>query len=402
MLKKIRHELNYLKAEDFVQVFVFLISIIPAFFYVLYTKILKKEIWLVCEASTEARDNGVCFFKYINSIETKVISYYAIDYKSADFDTVKKIGKTVRFGSIMHWILYFASRYNISSQKAGKPNAAVCYVLEVFGILKSKAVFLQHGITINNGTWLYYENTKIKKFICGAKPEYDYIKEHFGYPQGHLEYVGFARFDDYHGVEFNKKEIVLMPSWREWIASKNEFSNEFEDTSNFTHTEYFQKYQQLINNDELNKLLKDNDIIMYFYPHRNMQKYIDCFSTSSDNIKIVTNKTVNIRDLLINCSAMITDYSSVAIDFAYMKKPVIYYQFDEQKFRKAQYQEGYFSYRDSGLGTVCNTEEETVEKLKQIIEQDYKMDDKFLRAHSEFFPIWDNRNCERIYTMLVE
>ena len=34
---------------------------------------------------------------------------------------------------------------------------------------------------------------------------------------------------------------------------------------------------------------------------------------------------------------MITDYSSVAIDFAYMKKPTLYYQFDEEKFRRGQY-----------------------------------------------------------------
>ncbi|MBO7218187.1 MAG: CDP-glycerol glycerophosphotransferase family protein, partial [Clostridia bacterium] len=299
------------------------------------------------------------------------------------------------------WMLYFAAEYNISSQKGGKPNAAVCFVLEVFGIIKSKSVFLQHGITINRAVWLFYENTKIKKFICGAKPEYDYIKEHFGYPEDNLCYLGFPRFDDYHGIEPDKNRIVLMPSWREWIASKNEYSNEFEDTSDFTSTEYFKRYQELINSEALDKLLSEKGITMYFYPHRNMQKYIESFKTASKNIKIVDNKTSDIRELLMKSAAMITDYSSVALDFAYMKKPVIYYQFDEERFRLAQYAEGYYSYRDSGLGVVTNKEKETVEELREIINRDFTLSEKGILAHSDFFPVWDDKNCERIYNELI-
>ncbi len=399
-LKKIMHELNYLKAEDIGQVFVFLFALIPSAFYKLYVKLAKKRIWLVCEDKMEARDNGICFFKYLNSFDSKVDAYYAISYKSKDFQKVKAIGKTVKYGSLFHWILYFAAEYNISSQKAGKPNAAVCYVLEVFSAIKSKAVFLQHGITINRAEWLFYENTKIKRFICGAQPEYAYIKEHFGYPDENLLYVGFARFDDYHGVTPDKKQIVLMPSWREWIASKNEYSKEFEDTSDFKNTEYFQKYQELINHKGLAALLADNGITLYFYPHRNMQKYISCFSTDCDNIKIVDNKNSDIRRLLMDSAAMITDYSSVALDFAYMKKPVIYYQFDEQRFRLAQYAEGYYSYRNAGLGEVCNTADEAVALLRELVERDYEMSETFIAAHKAFFPVWDDKNCERTYFAL--
>lgn len=399
-IKKIIHELNYLKAEDIGQVFVFLISLIPTLFYKLYVKLSGKRIWLICEDQNEARDNGFCFFKYMNSFSSGIETYYAISDKSADIERVLSTGKRVKYGSVFHWMLYFTCEYNISSQKAGKPNAAVCYVLEVFGLIKSRAVFLQHGITINRAEWLFYENTKIKKFICGAKPEYDYIKEHFGYPKENLSYLGFPRFDDYHGIEPDKKQIVLMPSWREWIAERTEYSNEFEDTKDFTNTEYFQKYQEFINSKELDDVLCQNKIKMYFYPHRNMQKYINSFSTESENIIIVDNKTSDIRELLKKSAAMITDYSSVALDFAYMKKPVIYYQFDEERFRKAQYGEGYYSYRDSGLGVVTNTLEDTVSELKKIIERDFGLSDSGLKAHREFFPVWDDKNNERIYKEL--
>ena len=359
-IKKIIHELNYLKLENFLQIFLFCISIPIALIHKLYLLITKKQIWLVCEDKNEARDNGFCFFKYLNEKQPQIQSYYAINYKCKDFEKVRNVGKTVKYGSIKHWILYLNCKYNISSQKAGKPDAAICYVLEVYEIIKSKSIFLQHGITINKAKWLFYNNTKMRLFVCGAKPEYEYIKKYFGYPEENVKYLGFNRFDEYHNIKVNKKQILLIPSWREWIASKNEYSNKYEDISKFTNTEYYQKYQEFINNDELISFLEKENLTLYFYPHRNMQKYISDFTTNSNRIKMVDNKNSEIRELLIKSAVMITDYSSVALDFAYMKKNVIYYQFDEKRFREAQYEKGYFDYREAGLGKVCDTLEQVV------------------------------------------
>lgn len=396
-MKRIIHELNYLKMENILHIFVFLFSLFFAFLYKIYCLITRKKIWLVCEDKMEARDNGFSFFEYLNKEHKEVLSYYAISYKSLDYEKVKKVGRVIRYGGLIHWILYFNCKYNISSQKAGKPDAAICYVLEKLGINKNKNIFLQHGITINKAEWLFYKNSSIRLFICGAKPEYDYVKANFGYPENYVCYTGFSRFDNYFKVKCNKNQIVLMPSWREWIASKNEFSKKYEDTSDFRKTEYYQKYESLITNKNLIKFLEDNNIILYFYPHRNMQKYIDYFKSTSKNIKIVTNKSIDIKTLLVESALMITDYSSVAMDFAYMKKPVIYYQFDEKKFREAQYDKGYFDYRNDGFGDVVLSENELIESLKKSYQNNFELSKKFIKKHDAFFPLCDNKNNERIY-----
>ena len=397
MLKKIKHEMNYLQPQDFIQVFLMLFSIIPALFYKLFLKVTKREIWLICEDPQEACDNGYCFFKYISENHPEIRAYYAIDYKAKAYEKVKNTGRIVKYGSFLHWILYFCCKHNVSSQKAGKPNAAVCYVLEVFGIIKSKAVFLQHGITINKAEWLFYENTKMRLFICGAKPEYDYVKKEFGYPENNVAYLGFNRFDDYHSAKVNEKQILLIPSWREWIASKNEFSDKYEDVSDFTKTEYYQKYRELIENGELIDFLEKHDLTLCFYPHRKMQKYIEYFEAKSPRIKIISNETGDIRTLLMESAVMITDYSSVAMDFAYMRRPIIFYQFDKERFREAQYAEGYFSYSESGFGDVTETAKETVNSLKKIFENNLKLPEATLNAFEEFYPLYDDKNNERIF-----
>lgn len=399
ILKKIRHELYYVRIEDLYQIIIFLVSIIPSFFYRIYILCAKKRVWLVCEDKMEARDNGFCFYRYLSK-QSDILAYYAIDPKSNDYDKVKELGNAVKFGSVKHWVLYLTSEYNISSQKAGRPGKAVGYVLEQLGIIKPKFVFLQHGITLSKAEWLFYKNTKMKLFICGAAPEYAYVNEFFGYPKENVKYLGFSRFDDYFDCMPNKNQIVLMPSWREWIGSKNEFSNKYEDVSDFTKTEYYNKYQSLINNSELVDFLSENNVILYFYPHRNMQQFINDFSTPCKNIKIVSNKNSDIRSLLMESSLMITDYSSVALDFAYMKKPVVYYQFDEERFREAQYAEGYFSYRDSGLGEVVNQEDDVVRFIVESYNDNYRMSKDFENAHKNFFTLCDNENSKRIYDAL--
>ena len=67
--------------------------------------------------------------------------------------------------------------------------------------------------------------------------------------------------------------------------------------------------------------------------HDKMIPYKDKFITTNSRIKIVDKTEKSIQELLRECKYLITDYSSVAFDFAYMKKPLQYFQFDYEEFR---------------------------------------------------------------------
>lgn len=94
---------------------------------------------------------------------------------------------------------------------------------------------------------------------------------------------------------------------------------------------------------------------------------------------------------------MITDYSSVFFDMVYMKKPVIFYQFDIKKFRRGQYEQGYFDYSNNPFGKSYSELEEVMIELKNIIENRYQCSEEFLREHKRYFPHYDVFNSERVY-----
>lgn len=392
MLKK----LKFVKFSDIMAIFALLIVLIPA----MVVKIFVRDFWLVCEDKNEARDNGYWFFKYVKENHPKQKIAYAINKKSPDYLKVKNIGKIINYGGLSHWFWFIVADKNISSQKGGKPNAAVCYFFEVvLKLRKNNRIFLQHGIIINDLNFLYYCNTNMRLFVTSTLPEYEFVSAKFGYPSGHVKLLGLPRFDNLHNCKVDKDLILVMPTWRQWIAKGVETKN-IENTTDFIETDYFKKWSEFINSKKLDECLKKHHKKLLFYPHRNMQKYIHNFNTQSKNIEICNWENNDIQEVLKKSSVMITDYSSVFFDFLYMKKPVLFYQFDEYKFRKFQYNEGYFDYKNNSMTMwACNIDE-VILNLENILSNDnYTIP---CDIYEQYFPFNDNLNCERVYNAIKE
>ena len=133
-----------------------------------------------------------------------------------------------------------------------------------------------------------------------------------------------------------------------------------------------------------------------------MQKYLDLFETKSKNIIIAKRENYDIQDLIKKSALMITDYSSVSIDFAYMKKPLIYYQFDYERARKSHIAEGYFSYEKDGFGPVCYDLENVYKELTEFFNNKFENKKEYLEKHSNFFRIYDDKNCERNFQAIKD
>ena len=391
-------KLQRVKIGDIGHIFLFLLALPVSLVY----RLFRRDLWLVCDNKNEARDNGYWFFRYLCEQHPEQDAVYAISRRSPDYRRVKELGKTVRYGSLRHWVLYLSARVNISSQKGGKPNAAVCYFLEVKGILKNKRVFLQHGIIKDDMDWLHYENTRMRLFVTSTEREYRFLREKFGYPEGSIIKTGLCRFDNLQDFTVKPRQLLLMPTWRSWIATPTSASKEIEDVSDFRKTEYFKSWNGFLKSERLARLLEENDLTLIFYPHRDMQSFIGYFEPSSDRIVKASWPEYDVQTLLKESVFLITDFSSIAMDFAYMRKRLMYYQFDYDDFRRGQYSEGYFSYERDGFGPVCRTLDEALDELERAINESFAEPEVYLKRHDGFFDLCDAHNCERTYDCIKE
>ena len=84
-----------------------------------------------------------------------------------------------------------------------------------------------------------------------------------------------------------------------------------------------------------------------------------------------------------------------------MRKPSIFYQFDEEEYYAKHYEKAYFDYRRDGFGDVCTNSEMALDSVDLIFENSFALNKNYLRAVEHFFPLFDNKNCERIYERIL-
>ncbi len=389
--------LKFVKMSDIVAV----IPMCMGYIISLPFRLFHRNIWLICERKNEARDNGYWFFRYMCKNHPGIESVYAIEKKSVDYPKVEKLGKTIQFGSLRHWIYYFAAKKNISSQKEGKPNAALCYILEVYCGARKNRIYLKHGIIKDAQRWIFNDVSKISMICCAAKREQEFIQEKFGYNKSDVKLVGLCRFDNLLSTHTVKKQILIMPTMREWLRTISSDTLLYESSNDFCRSEYFITWSRLLNSERLHSLLTKNDIDLLFYPHPAMQKYVEQFNINCDHVLVASAQEYDMQKLLMESAILVTDYSSIYFDFAYMRKPLVYYQFDYEKYRKGQYQEGYFSYKRDGFGPVVEIEEDLLDELESIIKNNFKMAPQYREKVDGFFAFHDANNCERTFRAIA-
>ena len=385
--------LKFIKFSDILQIVPMIVGAICAIF----VRLNHRNIWLVCERKSDARDNGYWFFKFMREQHPEIETIYAIDKKSPDYKKVAPLGKVIQFGSLSHWLYYWAAKKNVSSQKEGKPNAALCFILEVYLDFRKNRAYIRHGIVKDDQKWVYYDVTKMNLFATSSQREQMYVKENFGYPEGAVQLTGLCRFDNLLSEHETKRQILIMPTMREWLRVISSDTFEYEGSYEFTDSEYFKTWNSLVHSDKLAQLLDKYNISLLFYLHASMQQYADKFSTGNEKIVIGHAKDYDVQQLLMESAVLITDYSSIYFDFAYMKKPLLYYQFDYEKYRRGQYQEGYFTYANDGFGEVVTTEEGLLDGLEAILRENLQMPEKYSKRADDFFAYHDMKNCERTY-----
>ena len=352
-----------------------------------YIIMKNRRIWLFMDLPELADDNGRHLFEYCKDMDKNIRKYFVLNSDSKNFDEVKKIGKVLKYKSIFHRFISLYAEKIITSH----PDNNIIYPFwgnypYFAGLLKSSTIFLQHGITKDNvSSWLNKYDKHLAIFLTASKLEYESIfKYPYNYKKENVKLLGFPRFDNLKNEE-TKKQIILMPSWRRYLKFK---SNEY-----ILNSQYFKRFNSLINNEKLIEAAKKYGYEIIFKPHHNVYDFIDLFDRN-DYVKI-DYKQEKYQELFNKGSLLITDYSSVAFDFAYLYKPVLYYHYSADYHFNLN--ESYFNYETMGFGEVCKKEDELVDTIIEYMENECKVKEKYKKRIKSYFLYTDNYNCMRVY-----
>ncbi|MDF9867005.1 CDP-glycerol glycerophosphotransferase [Bacilli bacterium PM5-3] len=349
-----------------------------------------RDIWLVSERIYKAQDNGFYFFKYMRENHPEKEVYYVIDRESKEVEKLKQYGNVVYYKSKEHIELTFLASKFISTHHYD-------YMLPLRDEdfkkkLKGAVIFLQHGVM---GTKymanLYGNDLKTfvaDSFIVSSEKEKGYIITDFKFAKEDIYVTGLARYDNLFNAKKPKKQVVIIPTWRDWLQNVDKFMD----------SDYFKRYKSLISNEVLIKKCQMQNIEIVFCLHPNMQQYTPLFE--SDIVKVVSQGEIDVQTLIKESSLLVTDFSSVAFDFSFLNKPVLYYMFDRERFFG---KEGSHLDVDSSLpGRIIAFEDVVVDEITKYIDNGFVMEEKYQNRANQFIEYKDVDNSKRIMDVVIK
>ena len=367
---------------------------IPSLFF----RLLRKNIWLICERIDSAQDNGWIFYQWVRNNHPKDNAYFVLDSDASSFDANDDY--MIKWGSLRHYLYYLSSDIFVTSMfNKPRPNVRVCSYFEMLRVRKPKVMYIRHGICQHGLEEHLYKILKVRLFVCGAKREYQYFIDEGDYPDGYVQYTGFARYDDLLNGSHDGKYILIIPTWRRYLKDNTCLDK---CRADFIQSNYYNTYVSLLNNETLLSIAKDNGYYIKFCLHKEFRVFQDLFDKIRPEIELV-GEDESIHQLLMGASLVVTDFSSIFFDVAYMHKPVLYYHFDLIEYRQKHFSEGYFSYENDGFGPIALTEDELIQNIKNHLNNGvFEMKQYYKERVDSFFELRDNHNCERIYNAIKQ
>ena len=360
--------------------------------------------WILMDRDTQADDNAEHLYRYIckNYPEQKI--YFVLRRESHDWQRLELDNfQLLAFGENEHEAALKSCDKIISSH-------ADHYVTNYFGpkMLEGQHfIFLQHGVIKDDLSGWLNKKDHIDCFVTASPFEYTSIvadNTRYKFSAKEVTLTGLPRHDTLLSAKITvQKTLLIMPTWRNSIVGKTAGDGNTRLLNpGFMDTTFARHWNSLLHSQRLADMCYKHGFKVVFFPHSNIQPYLNQFDLP-DYIEVLTHAAGSIQELFCNATMMLTDYSSVAFDMAYLEKPTLYYQFDEAEVFSGShtYERGYFDYRLNGFGPVAVEESHALDELEGLLQRNGKPDAATLARMHETFPYRDGKNCERVYQAII-
>lgn len=355
-----------------------------------YQMLIRRKIFLISDREDRGGDNGEAFFRYLlREKPSGIRPIYVISKDSSDYRRLKKEGGSViPFGGKRDRLYALLGEKTVILSSHDDRRKSKFY----YAGLRHQApfVFLQHGVTKDDVSgWLNRYQQNFSLFLTSTQPEYQSIREGaYHYDDPTIQLTGMPRFDQLYRDE--KNIVTIMPTWRSYLKSERELAR----------SDYYCFFQKLFCHPELHRAAKQLGYQLWFCPHPNA----GLAGINTDPSVHRWKHSIPYRDIFAQSNLLVTDYSSTAFDFAYLGKPVVYCQFDKERFfsGKHTYTAGYFDYEKDGFGEVEYDLESTVSRIIEYMETDCRLKPIYQKRIEKTFAFQDQNNCKRVLESVEE
>jgi len=365
----------------------------------------NKRIWMFYDKIYKGGDSSEYIYKYAKKQKDKVKKYYLLDEKACDYKRMKKEGyRPLKRGTLKHKLVFMNADMVIASNSTvfafnDFPMGASAYFRGTFDF---HVACVQHGMSVQKiaiAQKRLRDNTRL--YFCASKYEIENLSKPIYNYNGYnaLRLTGVPRYDGL--VDEAEKQIMIAPTWRmqsAMLVVKNE-GVQRDYNENFKDTPYYKVFNSLINDSRLIAAAKKYGYRIKYVLHPIVSPQVNDFD-KNDYVDIISAiGDMSYEELFRKSSLMVTDFSGIQFDFAYMRKPLVYLH---HKDIPQHYEEGTYHYDTMAFGEICHDNDELIDLLCEYMKDGCVMKEEYKKRADDFFEFNDHNNCERIYKEMIK
>lgn len=227
--------------------------------------------------------------------------------------------------------------------------------------------------------------------IAGSRHIAHFFSEVWGINTENVLPTGMPRMDEFLDPDYRAAKEVELRKQYPFINGKKVilFAPTYRGKNHFdAHYPY-----QLIDFERLYKFCGDEYVVL-FKMHPWVSEPVPIPKGYEDRFADV-NKYPNINDLFYVTDLLITDYSSNIFEFSLMRKPMLFFAFDEIQY---SFSRGFHrDYEESAPGKVCHTFDEVMTAL-ETQDFDYEKVEEYVDVHFDYI---DSGASDRVIDWIV-
>jgi glycosyltransferase involved in cell wall biosynthesis len=356
---------------------------------------VPKNLWLIGEQQgNNASDTGWQFFLFCRKYFPERAIYFVTKKQNITDEIQKNMGHIIEYGSLQNFLFAINAEAFIFSDGYKDIFPHWQRIKDISRLRTS--VFLQHGIfAFKRSEYYLLEAVEARQerfdiVVVSSEKERSYVSKDFGYPENIIAITGLSRFDRLYRDRNHrtKNKILFVPTWRTDLR--------YADDEVYLESMFHIKLLALVNNSLLHEVLNVNDYILQVCFHHAASRFTKHYSSSGKSVIFSDMDKVDLYDELISSRMLITDYSSVAFNMAYIERPTVFYQFDAEEFLVVE-GGAFIDYDTELFGFVSSDPVEIIEEIKYNIDNDFNVRPEYQKKADTFFAFKDDHNSKRIF-----
>ena len=332
------------------------------------------DAWVLMDRQDQAQDSAEHLYRYLKRKRPQVNAWFVLDKSSPDWARLEREGfAMVAYGSMQWRVLLLNARHVVSSHA----NAFVLSPLStaLYGPMPWRFTFLQHGVGKDDySRWL--NDKKIDLLVTTTEAEeksFSGDETPYVLTTKEVRRTGLPRHDAllakaHRLTAAEVDRILIMPTWRHSLtAGLPESMPAEERRAAFLISDYAQHWFELLRSPELRDLAQRTGRRLSLLPHPNMTPLLMSCDLPS-HVELLRWADVDVQNVFASTALLLTDYSSMAFEVAFLGRPTVYFQFDRKEFFSGAqpYRRGYFEYERDGFGPVVTSHEGVVAAVERL------------------------------------